>query len=165
MNGWYVACTHPNQEKRAEENLRRQGFSPWVPTFARLRRHARRVERVRTPLFPGYLFVEFDPAREPWSAIHSTFGVKRLICRRDVPARLPEGFAENLRAHVESPDFVAPEDRLDAGDRVRITDGPFVDAVGFISSIDPQQRVSLLLSLLGREISVVVPRDMVVLAS
>ena len=165
MSGWFVASTHARQEVRAEENLRRQNFRAWVPSLSRLRRHARRVETKRAPLFPGYLFIQFDPVHEAWSAINSTFGVKRLICHDDRPASLPDGFVEGLRARLASPDFIAPEDRLDPGDTIRVTDGPFAQSIGRLLAFAPQDRVMLLLNMLGRDVSVAVPRWMVVPAS
>ncbi len=161
MSGWYVAGTHARQEARAEENLRRQSFRAWVPSFSRPRRHARRIDTTRAPLFPGYLFIQFDPAHEAWSAINSTFGVTRLICRDDRPARLPDGFVEGLQARLASPDFVAPEDRLDPGDAIRVTDGPFAQSIGKLLAFAPQDRVILMLNMLGRDVSVAVPRWMV----
>jgi transcriptional antiterminator RfaH len=162
MTGWYVASTHARQEARAEENLRRQNFHVWVPSFTRLRRHARRVDSARAPLFPGYLFIRFDPAHEPWSAINSTFGVRSLICRNDAPVQLPDGFVQGLRAEMDSGDFILPEDRLDPGDKVCVTDGPFAQSVGKLLSFAPRDRVMLLLNMLGRDVPVAVPRWMVV---
>lgn len=156
--GWYVVNTLPNQEARAELNLRRQGFLAWLPAYERSRRHARRVETVSTPLFPGYLFVRFDAARQAWASINSTYGIRRLICRGDAPARLPDGFVESLRADVAEGRLQMPEDRLEPGARVRVTDGPFADYFGTLSSLASRDRVTLLLNVLGRDVSAVIPR-------
>ena len=61
---WYVVHTQPNGEGRANLNLRRQGFATYLPRYARRRRHARRQETVQRPLFPRYLFVGLDLARD-----------------------------------------------------------------------------------------------------
>ena len=58
---WYVVSTKPNQENRAALNLRKQAFEVLLPMMQKKRRHARQIETVLRPLFPGYLFVEFDP--------------------------------------------------------------------------------------------------------
>ena len=79
MNRWYVVHARPHQERRAEANLLRQGFRVWLPVMERSRRHARRIETVRSALFPGYLFVELDIERATWRAINGTFGVRRLL--------------------------------------------------------------------------------------
>lgn len=156
--GWYVVSTLPNQEARAQSNLARQGFLAWLPAFQRARRHARRVEIVSSPMFPGYLFVRLDVTRQAWSAINSTYGVRKLISRGDAPARLPDGFVEALRADVEEGRLQAPEDRLSLGARLRVIDGPFADCVGTLLSLASRDRVTLLLSVLGREVSAVLPR-------
>jgi hypothetical protein len=59
---WYVVQTQPQSESRAELNLRRQGFTTYLPRYMRTRRHSRKVEMVARPLFPRYLFVGFDLA-------------------------------------------------------------------------------------------------------
>jgi len=61
---WYVVHTQPNGEGRADLNLCRQGFATYLPRYARRRRHARRQEVVKRPLFPRYLFVGLDLARD-----------------------------------------------------------------------------------------------------
>ncbi|HEY4136787.1 MAG TPA: transcriptional activator RfaH [Alphaproteobacteria bacterium] len=159
--GWYVVNALPNQEARAELNLRQQGFRAWLPAFQRTRRHARKVETVSAPLFPGYLFVQLDVAKQAWACINSTYGIRRLICRHDLPARLPDGFVDGLRAEVEGGLFVAPEDRLAVGDAIRVTEGPFADCVGRLLSFASQDRVTLLLTLLSREVSIVMPKHAV----
>ena len=60
MNRWYVAQTHAQAEAKALLNLARQGFQSYLPQYVKRRRHARRVEWVKAPLFPRYLFVRFD---------------------------------------------------------------------------------------------------------
>jgi transcriptional antiterminator RfaH len=52
-----------------------------------------------------------------------------------------------------------PED-FSAGDHIRITSGPFADFVARVDTVDPQQRLHLLLDLLGRPTKVVVEPEM-----
>ena len=54
MAEWYVAQTHPNAEEKAFSHLERQGFRAYLPRYRKSRRHARKVELIRAPLFPGY---------------------------------------------------------------------------------------------------------------
>ena len=125
MNRWYVVHARPHQERRAEANLLRQGFRVWLPVMERSHRHARRIETVRSALFPGYLFVELDIERAAWRAINGTFGVRRLLADGLYPQALPEDFVAALRGAVgaEGLSTAAPAD-LQPGDAVRITAGP-----------------------------------------
>lgn len=153
---WYVVSTRPNQEARAAEHLARQGFAPWLPQIRKTRRHARRIDTVAAPLFPGYLLVALDTARQPWRAINGTCGVRHVICRGEQPAAVPEAFIAELRARREADGFfAAPEPGLRRGDQVRLLEGPFSDHVATILRLGEgeRERVWLLLDLLGRQVT------------
>jgi len=156
---WYVVHTQPNNESRAEFNLRRQGFTTYMPRYQRQRRHARRADIVARPLFPRYLFVLLDLARDQWRSVQSTFGVSSLVVSGDQPMALPHKVVEEIRAREDDDGFVAlglPAG-LKPGSAVRLIDGLFVDYQGILDRIADDRRVAVLLSLLGREVRVYVP--------
>lgn len=155
---WYVVHTQPMQERRAEINLRRQGFDTYLPRYQRLRRHARKTELVERPLFPRYLFVGLDLARDRWRAVQSTFGVYRLVAVGEDPAPLPAGIVDEIRRREGEDGFVAlglPAG-LKPGSPVRLIDGIFADSKGVLERIADDRRVAVLLHLLGREVRVLV---------
>lgn len=159
MKRWYVVNTLANQEARADLNLRRQGYQSWLPAMSRLRRHARRIDNVRAPLFPGYLFVSLDIEQEAWSSINGTFGVRRLLCLRDLPAPLPSAFVDALKSSVGADCLVTGfEPSLRPGQKVRIMAGPFLDCIATLVSFASKDRIAVLLDMLGREVTTVVSR-------
>jgi transcriptional antiterminator RfaH len=155
---WYVVHTQPNGEGRADLNLRRQGFATYLPRYARRRRHARRQEVVKRPLFPRYLFVALDLARDRWRAVHSTFGVNRLVLAGEEPLPVPESIVEEIRAREGADGLVALglPSGVGPGSPVRLVDGIFADAKGVVERIADDRRVAVLLELLGREVRVFV---------
>lgn len=162
MSGWYVASSLPHQEARAEINLRRQGYKTWLPQYRRSRRHARRIDTILAPLFPGYLFIHLDPDRDAWLSINGTYGVRRVICQNDRPARLPDDFIEALRGTLDQQGLGGiPERWLQPGVRVRVLSGPFVDHLGTLVSLASRDRVALLLNVVGRDVSALMPRHAV----
>lgn len=159
MRRWYVAQTHSHAEAKAISHLRRQGFEVYLPQYRKTRRHARRLERVRAPLFPGYLFVAIDIARERWRAIRSTVGIRSLICDGEAPLAVPDGIVDDIRAREDRDglvDIPAPPP-FAPGETVRITDGPMRDQVGLFDCATDQDRVVVLLTLLGRQVRLPVP--------
>ena len=48
---WYLVHTRPNGERKAELNLKPQGFATFLPQIEKTIRHARRLKTVRRPLF------------------------------------------------------------------------------------------------------------------
>ena len=144
MKRWYVAQTQVQGEARAELNLARQGFQPFLPQVRKRRRHARRSDWVRAPLFPGYIFVRLDCEAARWRSINGTFGVRQLICQGDRPQPLPDSVV------LAPPPFAA-------GQRLRIEAGAFSDLTGLFAEMADRDRVVLLLELLGRPVPVRVP--------
>ena len=158
MSRWYVVHTQTQQESRAEMNLRRQGFEAWLPLIRRARRHARRMDSVLAPLFPGYLFVRLDLSVQPWRSINGTFGVVRLLCNTDAPLAVPEGLVEEiLRRCGGSGTDVLPQRPLAIGEAVRVAVGPFADLEGLFQGMSGRDRVVLLFNLLGRQVRATVP--------
>ncbi len=165
MKNWYVAQTQANAEERARVNLERQGFPTYLPRYRRERRHARRREVVRAPLFPGYIFVELDLMSAPWRSINGTLGVIRLICHGERPAALPEGVVEALTARENEEGLVVLQPRsFRKGEALRIVSGALADCFGFFEKMADRDRVILLLDLLGRKVRVQAPRDCVIAA-
>lgn len=156
---WYVVQTQPNREDRAVVHLQRQGFVTYLPRYQRTRRHARRAETVLRPLFPRYLFVALDLARDRWRSVYSTFGVSRLLSAGEAPLAVPPGLIDEIRARESQEGIVrlGLPAGVGVGSHIRLIDGIFTDAEGVIERVADASRVAVLLKLLGRETRVFVP--------
>jgi len=162
---WFVVQAQPNAEHKAVAHLNRQGFVTYMPRYLKRRRHARRVDTVAAPLFPRYLFVSIDMNAQRWRSIFSTVGVSRIVCNGEMPTPVADQVIENLRAR-EHDGLVKldlrPSFRI--GDKVRLLDGAFADCLGLYEGMKDNDRVALLLDLLGRKVRVMVDTDSVVAA-
>jgi transcriptional antiterminator RfaH len=160
---WYVAQTHVHAESKATFHLRRQGFEIYLPRYLKKRRHARRVDTVAAPLFPPYLFVSVDAATQHWHSIRSTIGITRLVTRGDVPAIVPSAIIEELKRREDDSGYVKLEQRsrFASGDKIRIREGAFADALGLFEGMSGEERVAILLDLLGRKVRVVLDMDFI----
>ncbi len=151
---WYVANTRPHAEKLALVHLRRQGFRGFLPTCAGTIRHARQFRDAETPLFPGYIFVGLDLARDRWRAINGTQGVVALVAAGNEPAAVPRGIVEALQAMSTAAGLIGFEHEMRVGQRVRMIAGPFADALGRLEHMDAQGRVRVLLDMMGTVVRV-----------
>ncbi len=163
MKRWYVVHTHSRGERLAAINLRRQGMDAYLPQYLKRRRHARRTQWIPAPLFPGYLFVAMDVETVRWRAIHSTVGVRYLVCHGDWPAPVPAGIVEEVQAREDEQGLVAIDTPppFEEGEMVRITAGAFCDQVGLFDCATDNERIIVLLELLGRHVKVRLPLDAV----
>jgi transcriptional antiterminator RfaH len=149
---WAVVNTHPHREPVARDHLRRQGFDVYCPLMRRRRTHARRVENVLRPLFPGYLFVHVEAERTRWRPILSTVGVRALVRFGDRLALLDEAFMQSLRAREVDGVIARPDMPYRVGQQVRLDGGPFDGVVATILSLDEKDRLVVLMDLLQRRV-------------
>lgn len=159
MKQWYAVYTHARAEHTAKRHLERQGFFAYLPQYLKRRRHARRIERVPTPLFPRYVLVQIDLESSRWRAVRSTIGVSALVCQGDRPASLPAAVVAEIRAREDESGMVAMDAAagLAKGTPVRIDAGPLCDQVGLFAGLTDKERVVVLLNLLGRQVRATVP--------
>lgn len=159
MMRWYVANTHSKAESRAQWHLRNQGYRAYLPCYRKRRTHARRTELVPAPLFPSYIFILVDIDETSWHPIRSTIGIRHLICHGNAPVPVPEGVIEDIMAREGEDGIVsAPSLPPFASDEpVRVTAGPFLGQIGFFECVSDDERIVILLEMLGRRIRVPLP--------
>ena len=163
MERWYVVQTQARSEELARRNLERQNFRTYLPVYSRRHRHARRVAHVRRPLFPRYLFVAMDIELTRWRAIQSTIGVSQLVCFGSQPAPLPAGIVEAIVERENAEGIVDTEsvNKLKPGDKIQVLAGALIDRIGMLLDLADDERVIVLLDLLGRPVKVKLPSDLV----
>lgn len=156
---WYAVYCQPHRERTAAAHLRYQDYTVFLPEREKTRRHARRIEKVRRPFFPGYLFIRLDINRQRWRNINSTVGVIRVVMQNDHPAPAPVGIVETLLAACDDKQILHLGPELTVGQKVRVIDGPFTDLVGELDQLTDYERVRVLLDILGGRTRVVLPRE------
>ena len=158
--GWFVAQLRPNGLAKARAHLRRQRFESFSPERMGTRPHQGRLMQRRQPLFPGYLFVQFDPATPGWTAINNTRGIARLLLQDPRhPRPLPRGLIAGLQARCGSDELLKPADDLKVGEQIRILSGPFADFITRVDQLPDSERVSVLLDLMGRDVRTLLHRS------
>ena len=161
---WYAVHTQPMRENVAQGQLQIQTFETFLPTRLKTVRHARRMRTVLAPLFPRYLFVRVNVARERWRCINGTIGVTGLVMQGEMPHPVPHGVVEALEAAADPRGLIRFEEVLKPGCRVRVMAGPFADQLGTLGRIGDADRVRVLLQIMGSEVPVEVPRQLVAAA-
>ena len=149
---WIAVNTHPHREHVAIEHLIRQKFAVYCPMELRRIRHARRVQDVTRPLFPGYIFAEVMPNLSRWRPILSTYGVRAMIRIGDQPAYVDDGFIRGLRAREIDGVIAKPLAPYQVGQQVRLNGGSFDGLIATIIEMDARDRLVLLTSILNQQV-------------
>ena len=159
MISWCVIQTQPNKEFIAKTNLLLQGFDVYLPQIKKIRRHARKVDEVLAPLFPRYLFVGLDLARDAWRSLNGTRGVSHVLTNQNHKPSVIRGDVITSLKSQEDAGILPVEGALAllVGDEIRISGGAFDGHTGIVESLSDSLRVQVLLTFLGRQTRVFVP--------
>ena len=147
---WFILQFKPNAHRLAERNLRRQGFETFLPLQEVTRVGVTRFTKDLRPLFPGYMFVAFEPQTGPWKKINSTIGVSKLVSFDSRPKSVPWGLVSDLMLRCDAAGKLLPPKQCTKGDAVKLLSGPFAEFIATVEHIDPQKRVWVLMDFLGR---------------
>ncbi len=155
MKNWYLIKTKPRQEKKAKQNLENQGYVAFFPI-------AEINERL-VVLFPGYLFVRLNEKTQNFSPINSTKGVSYFVKFGLNFAKVPSSVIEFIKTNQHiSADKLKNLDKLKSGDKVQISDGVFKNWVAIFKCYKPDDRVILLMNLLGNEQTLSLKKELVI---
>ena len=160
---WYVVHTKPRQEDVAVENLERQGYRCYAPQMLVQRARRGRVGFALEAMFPRYVFVQLDRdlKAQSWAPIQSTRGVAKLVRFGSEFPALDHSFIEALRERERA---AQQPEALNAGDTVTLSEGPFAGLPAEFVALDADQRVIVLMTLLGKQVRLSADRAAVVRA-
>jgi len=149
-SNWFVVMTKPKMELEARVHLDRQNFLVYLPIWIELKRRSGSWQKVQSPMFPRYLFVQPAHEEQSLSPIRSTRGVSQLVRFGTEPATASDELIREIRrlesVHNANEGQLKP---FKVGDEVVVMQGPFKGVSAKVLSSD-QQRVILLLQVLGK---------------
>lgn len=152
---WYAAHTRPMAEYAVAHGLERAGYEVFFP---RVRTPYPRPGRGDAPLFPGYLFVRYDGDSPGLLSIGGASQGFRLVAFGGAVAPVPDQVVFHLQERLDSLNASGGLWRtFQPGEKVRVRLGPTDTLAEVVAQASPQERVQVLLQLLGRHISVDVP--------
>ncbi|XDZ63092.1 transcription termination/antitermination protein NusG [Alphaproteobacteria bacterium LSUCC0396] len=158
---WYLVQCKPNAAKIAAQNLENQSFGTFSPLQEITKQKGRIFQRQIRQLFPGYLFVQIAPKLGPWRQVNSTRGVNRLVRFGAEPSVVPNKIVEALMARCDQQSILrqTTETQLHAGNQAQVTQGPFSGFIATINNIEPNNRINILIEIMGQTTKVAINAD------
>jgi len=147
---WTILQFRPNAHKLAERNLNRQGFETFLPFIEATKYKNKQIISTHRPLFPGYMFVAFEKEDTPWHKINCTYGVSKLLTLNSAPYLVPNTLIADIMARCNQARILLPQKQFSKDDTVRLVSGPFDNFLATVESIDENQRVWVLIDLMGQ---------------
>ena len=156
---WFILQFKSNSHHQAAKNLNRQGFETFLPLHDATSRKLSRFINTSKPLFPGYMFIKFDRAESEWHKINSTYGVSRLITFNSILKSIPTIFVDHLMKRYDLSGKLIPIKKLKKGDHVTLLKGPFSNFIATVETYETDQRIWILMDLMGRKTKIQTPLD------
>ncbi|MEF8721826.1 transcription termination/antitermination protein NusG [Candidatus Accumulibacter phosphatis] len=162
---WYVCLTKPRREALAVRKLEEQGYEVFLPMLTHWEKTRAGWAKRQQVMFPRYGFVRCARPEQSIGPIRSTPGVSGLVSFGVLPAILDDGTLAAIRSLAERQARKVEEkvNPFQAGDSVEVAAGPLKGMSGIVSAV-AEERVTIMLGLLGREKPVAVPVGQVTLA-
>ena len=154
VKNWYLIKTKPRQEKKAKQNLENQGYVAFYPIA--------KINDRLVVLFPGYLFVQLNEKTQKFSPINSTKGVLYFVKFGLNFAKVPTSVIEFIKTnqHITTEKLINLN-KFKPGDKVQISDGAFKNWMAIFKCYKSDERVILLMNLLGCEQSLNIKEESV----
>jgi len=127
-----------------------QGYTTYLPMVRAAKRRNGRRRYVREPLFPRYLFIQLDQITDNWAPIRSTIGVSTLVRFGMEPAPISDAMIRAIRERENAEGLHEIHTELREGSTVRVLDGPMMGLEGVFIARSGEQRVMILLELMGK---------------
>ena len=156
---WFILQFKPNSHHQATKNLTRQGFEVFLPLHDTTSRKLSRFINTSKPLFPGYMFISFNRAETKWQKINNTYGVSRLITFNSILKSIPTSFVDSLMKRHDLSGKLLPIQKLKNGDQVTVLKGPFANFIATVEKYEADQRIWILMDLMGRKSKIITPSD------
>ena len=155
MKNWYLIKTKPRQEKIAKQNLENQGYVAFCPIT--------KINNKLVILFPSYLFVQLNEKTQNFSPIYSTKGVSYFVKFGLNFAKVPTCVIEFIKTnqHITA-EKLKDLKKFKPGDKVQISDGVFKNYMAIFKSYKSNDRIILLMNLLGNEQSLSFKKELVI---
>jgi len=148
---WFILQFKPNSHHQAAKNLKRQGFETFLPLTDITSRKASQFVNATRPLFPGYMFIAFNRTNTEWHKINNTYGVSRLVTFNSILKSIPTALIDNLMNRYDLSGKLMPMQKLKKGDKVKVLNGPFANFIATVETYETDQRIWVLMDLMGRK--------------
>ena len=159
LKKWFILQFKPNSHYLAAKNLNRQGYETFLPLHDTTSRNVSRFTTTAKPLFPGYMFIKFNRAENTWNKINNTYGVSRLLTFNDTLEPISTTFVDHLMKRYDLSGKLLPIQKLKKGDQVTVLKGPFANFIATVEKYEADQRIWILMDLMGRKTKIQTPSD------
>jgi transcriptional antiterminator NusG len=102
--------------------------------------------------YPGYILIRMELDEDTWHIVNQTSKVTGFLGGNNKPIPLRDEEAQEIIDKIEAgKKKPRPKYYFEAGDDIRVTDGPFTNFNGTVEDVNPEKgKIRVLVSIFGR---------------
>lgn len=158
---WYVAHTYAGHEQKAKVYLEsaianagmQNSFGQIIVPTEQVTEMKQGKRSTSTKKFlPSYIIIQMDLTKDTQNLVVNTPGITNFVGAGGKPAALKDVEVQRIVGQIDkSRTEEVTEIPFQAGDAVKVTDGPFNDFAGTVSEVNLERRkVKVMVSIFGR---------------
>lgn len=159
---WYAIYVRSRSEKKVLTQLEDIGVEAFLPLITRIKQWSDRKKKVEEPLFKSYVFVH-STARQH-IPILQVYGVLKFVTFEHQAVVVPDNQILAIKRYLDDFDEKEREitnAELQAGDLVRITNGPMQGLIGRLQSVKDKRLLIVYIEAVGQHLPISIPRTKV----
>ncbi len=161
MHKWYVVqvmSSHERKVKRAlEEYQQAKGVADDISEIlipsenvSEVKRGEQKISEKR--MWPGYILIKMNLSEEAWAYVKDTPGIIDFLGGETPTPLTDKEVADIMKELEDRRKGIVQKHKVDVGDRVKITDGVFINFIGTVTEVNHEKgRLSVMVSIFGRE--------------
>jgi transcription antitermination factor NusG len=156
---WFALQVRTRWESSTAVLLSGKGYQTLLPTYQTKKRWNGRLRQLNAPLFPGYVFCQFDALNR--LPILVTPGVIAVVGRGRIPVPVEDAEIAAIQTVVSSGLRAEPWPYLEIGQKIRIESASLNGLEGVLIKFKGNHRIVVSVSLLRRSVALEIDRTCV----
>lgn len=156
---WYALQVRTRWESSTAMLLSGKEYQTFLPTYKTKRRWNGKLRETAAPLFPGYVFCQFDAQNR--LPVLVTPGVISVVGSGRVPLPVDDSEIAAIQTIVSSGFRAEPWPYLEVGQKIRIETDVLRGVEGIVINFKGSHRIVVSVSLLRRSVALEIDRDCV----
>ena len=156
---WFALQVRTRWESSTAVLLSGKGYETLLPTYKTKRRWSKGLKEIVAPLFPGYVFCQFDVRKR--LPVLVTPGVLSVVSCGRIPLPVDDGEISAIQQVMSSGLHAEPWPYLELGQRIRIESDALQGLEGILINFKGNHRIVVSVSLLRRSVALEIDRSCV----
>lgn len=132
----------------------------YLPVLTKIKKWSDRKKKVTEPVFRGYLFIKGNEKERLLSLTQNS--IVKCISFEGKPSVIPDWQIENLKNLLTASPDVFVINKIEAGSKIKIIEGPFSGIIGVVKETQEDKWLAVSVDLINCSVIVRLPKESII---